>query len=313
MKLLYISFILILIASCTAKNKQVEIKVLPNYPSASAIEYFNDHFYIIGDDAKSILILDKDLIIKDSIQLYDAKEYRIPKPTKPDLESLTVLYTANGYRLLTLGSGSLKPYRNVGWMIDPETKQANNFRLDSLYDRLTSSLGIREINIEGVCALQAGILLVSRGHLAYPENNLLFIDSSWYFNLDNAVARKIKLEKAAIDTSSIFNGVSGLSYSTKTDRLFLTLSTELTTSTFGDGTIGKSYLWIINNFSKKLDLEKVAPDKIIALEKIDPGFKNQKIESVCIISERKNEMQLAMVADNDDGSSTVFKLRIDVD
>ena len=87
----------------------------------------------------------------------------------------------------------------------------------------------------------------------------------------------------------------------------------IASSTFADGAIGKSYLAIINNFSAKLDREKVRPDKIIELEKIDTVLRNQKIESVCIITERKNKTQLAMVADNDDGSSTIFRFKIKTD
>jgi hypothetical protein len=193
-------------------------------------------------------------------------------------------------------------------MIDLKTKQAVNFRLDTLYQHLTS-LGIREVNIEGICALPSGLLLANRGHMGYPENNLLFIDSSFYFNLNNAVARRIIIEKPLPDTSA-FSGISGLSYSTKTDRLYLTLSTEQTSSTYTDGPIGNSLLWIINDFSEKMNTGKVAPDRIIELNKIDTGFKNQKIESICVLSERTNKTQLAMVADNDNGSSTLFKITV---
>jgi hypothetical protein len=308
MKLLSIFFIPIIFACCRPNESAIEIKILAHYPSASGIEYFDNAFYIIGDDAKSVLILNNDLEAVDSIQLYNSNEYRLSKATKPDLESITSFHTANGYRLLILGSGSLSPYRNSGWMIDLKTKQAVNFRLDTFYQHLTS-LGIREVNIEGICALPSGLLLVNRGHLGYPENNLLFIDSSFYFNLNNAVARRTIIEKPLPDTS-VFSGISGLSYSTKTDRLYLTLSTELTSSTYIDGPIGKSYIWIVNNFSDKMNAEKIVPDKIIELNKINTGFKDQKIESVCILSERKNKTQLALVSDNDNGSSSLFKITI---
>jgi hypothetical protein len=87
-----------------------EIKPLPDYPSASGITYYNKQFYIIGDDASNLLILDSNLIIKDSIQLYSFAEKRIPKVVKPDLESITLIADN---KLLLLGSGSLSPTRNV--------------------------------------------------------------------------------------------------------------------------------------------------------------------------------------------------------
>lgn len=301
----------LLLTCCTQTDKQVQVKLLQNYPSASGIEYFDNSFYIIGDDAKGILILDNDFNIKDSIPLYNLNQYRFPKEIKPDLESITIVHTKKGYRLLVLGSGSFIPYRNIGWIIDPQTKQAKSFRIDSLYQKFSLN-GIREVNVEGLCALPTGLLLVNRGHLGYPENNILFISSSYYTDLNNAIIRLITLKRPDADTSA-FSGISGLAYSAKSDKLFLSLSTELTASVYEDGEIGKSYLWVINNISEKLNTGNLAPDKIIDLEQIDGNFKKQKIESVCLVSERKNEVQLALVADNDNGTSTVFKLSLKTD
>jgi hypothetical protein len=102
--------------------------------------------------------------------------------------------------------------------------------------------------------------------------------------------------------------VSGLEYSVASDRLLLTVSTENTFNTMDDGAIGKSYLWIINNISTKKNMVAVNPDKVIDLEEMDLRFKGHKIESVCIIWENKKEMQLALVADDDKGSSILFKV-----
>jgi hypothetical protein len=52
----------------------------------------------------------------------------------------------------------------------------------------------------------------------------------------------------------------------------------------------------------------VNPDRMIDLEKMDQRFKGHKIESVCIIRENKKEMQLALVADDDKGTSLLFKV-----
>jgi hypothetical protein len=52
----------------------------------------------------------------------------------------------------------------------------------------------------------------------------------------------------------------------------------------------------------------INPDKVIDLEEVDQRFRGHKIESVCIIWENKKEMQLAMVADDDKGTSILFKI-----
>ena len=65
---LLLSFIM---SSCKPKDKGAVMKVLDHYPSASGIEYFDNSFYIIGDDAKNILVIENDLNSKDSIYLSD--------------------------------------------------------------------------------------------------------------------------------------------------------------------------------------------------------------------------------------------------
>lgn len=302
----------IAITSCKNKEATMVMKTLDNYPSASGIEYFDNSFYIIGDDAKNILVLDNDLNIKDSIALYDFEGYRFAKDIKPDLESITVLHSGSSFYLLVLGSGSVSPYRNKGWLINLTRKQKGSISLDSLYSRFNKQNKLKEINIEGVCSLPTGLLIANRGHLGYRENHLIFIDSSYYFNLNNATASATNLIMPGVDTSS-FNGVSGLAYSAKSDKLFLTVSTEMTASSYEDGAIGKSYLWIINNVSEKKLTDGLKADKIIDLELTDSLFKGQKIESVCLITEQKDKVTLAMVADNDKGSSTVYKLTVKYD
>jgi hypothetical protein len=88
----------------------------------------------------------------------------------------------------------------------------------------------------------------------------------------------------------------------------LTVSTEDTYSTQEDGTIGKSYIWIVNDINSKRSYAAINPTKTIDLETIDQRFGKQKIESVCIISENKKEMELLLVADDDKGGSVVFRI-----
>ena len=114
---------------------------------------------------------------------------------------------------------------------------------------------------------------------------------------------------ASEDTAS-FSGVSGLDYSFKSDRLFITVSTENTYSSHADGEIGKSYLWIIDYFASKRRLSAINPSRVIDLEELDSRFKGHKIESVCITGETESHYQLAMVADDDKGTSILFQLSI---
>ncbi len=279
-----------------------EIKKLDQYPSASGIEYFNNQFYVIGDDANDILILDSNFNPIDSINLYSFTEKRIPKKLKADLEGITL---TKDNQLLLAGSGSLSPYRNTAWLINPVTKQKDSIRLDIFYQRLIPN-GITEINIEGICAIPGSIILTNRGSKGYPKNYLILTSDNFWTDQANAPISLILVGSAT--DSSLFNGVSGIAYSKQSDRLILTVSTEDTRNNMDDGAIGKSYLWIIENISSRKKSKAVNPDKIVDLENIDPKFKGQKIESVCITKETKNFLHLVLAADNDDGSSSLFKL-----
>jgi hypothetical protein len=112
--------------------------------------------------------------------------------------------------------------------------------------------------------------------------------------------------------SSSFQGVSGLAYSGKNDILIATVSSEATTNAYDDGEIGKSYLWLVKGISSKTRWNAINPDRIIDLESIDGAFKGKKIEGVCIIEETRKFLYLVLVADDDKGGSTVFRMAVKI-
>ncbi|HEX4877240.1 MAG TPA: hypothetical protein VFV31_11260, partial [Chitinophagaceae bacterium] len=192
----------------------------------------------------------------------------------------------------------------------PNKKSKDSLRLDTFYQRLLLS-GINELNIEGATAIPGHFVLSSRGSKGYRKNHLIITDKRFW---EKQSLCSIHTMLAGTNTdSSTFSGISGLAYAGKSDRLLLTVSTEDTRNAIDDGAIGKSYLWFISNFSAKRRWKAVNPDKIIDLETIDPRFKGQKIESVCITKETTDFLHLVLAADNDNGSSTLFKVIIQKD
>lgn len=295
-------FLIISTCSCGSNELLEEVVEFPSYPSASGIEYHNKKFYVIGDDATQLMVLDSSMSVTDSIRLYPGNEKKIPKAIKPDLEAAA--FTNDGH-LLLLGSGSASPQRNVGWLIDYSNKKNDSIRLDTFYSRLQLN-GIKELNIEGATAIPGSFVLAARGSKGYPKNHLIITDKIFWQKQSQAAITVI-LAGSNTD-SSLFSGISGLAYAPKSDRLLLTVSTEDTRNSMDDGAIGKSYLWIINNISSKKRWKAINPDKIIELESLDPKFKGQKIESVCITKETSGFLHLVLAADNDNGSSTLFRV-----
>jgi hypothetical protein len=304
MKPISLYFLLTLFFSCGHDQKLTEIKEFPDYPSASGIEYFNKQFFVVGDDARNILILDSNLTIKDSVFLFTSETKRIPKDIKPDFEAITLLRDKKELSVLLFSSGS-SSLRNKMLFIDPNSFQKDSIRLDTLYERL-KLYGLDEINIEGACTTPGYIILANRGHKAWPKNHLVFLRNGFWKNQTQTQIITIRIGANA-DTS-VFNGVSGLAYAAKGDRLLLTVSTEDTRSAYEDGAIGKSYLWIVDNISTKRGWRAINPNKVIDLETIDQRFKGHKIESVCVTKEDKNFIHLVLAADDDKGSSTLFRM-----
>ncbi len=293
--------------SCHNALKVTDIMILENYPSGSAMVSVDDRIFLVGDDASYICVIDKNFKVIDTIQLLEKTETRIPKPLKHDLEAATLVYVNKQPYILLLGSGSLTPYRNTLALVDVKNKTKEILDVKPFYDRLTEA-GIEQINIEGAATYPGGLILVNRGNKSYRKNHLIFVSDNFWNDQQNA---GIHLMSVGVnEDSAVFNGVSGLEYSKQSDKLLLTVSTEETYNTYGDGTIGKSYLWIINDMSTKKGRAAINADRIIDLEKAEEKFKSQKIESVCIIQEDKKKFLLALVADNDDGKSVLFKLTL---
>ena len=296
-----------LFTSCSSDFTFDSNKTLNNYPSGSGLAYLNDRIYLIGDDATGLLITDTAFNIVDSIKLFESQQNRIPKELKQDLEAATIVSINRLPEILLVGSGSLSPNRNNGWLIDPATKQKTQIDLKPFYSRLKGE-GIDALNIEGITTMPGVIVLASRGNKSFAANYLIFTSNGFWEKQDSAA---IKIIKVGTNTdTSFFNGVSGLEYSKVSDQLLLTVSTENTNSSLQDGAIGKSYLWIINNISSKKNMIAINPNKVIDLETMDEKFKGHKIESVCIIFENKKQMELALVADDDKGASILFKVTL---
>jgi hypothetical protein len=296
-------FITISTLSCNNnKNKLEETKHFPSYPSASGIEFYNNNFFIIGDDATDLLIADSNLNLIDSIRIYNGTEKRIAKSEKPDIESASITIDN---KLLLLGSGSISPQRNKGYLFDPRTRKTDSIRLDTFFKRLTLN-GIKELNIEGATALPGSFLLAARGSKGYPKNHLVITEKKFWKKQTMALINPILV--GTNTDSNRFSGISGLAYAAKSDRLIITVSTEDTRNAVDDGAIGNSYLWIIKNFSSKKRWKAINPDQIIDLVDLDSRFKGHKIESACIIKETNDFLHLMLATDNDNGSSTFFKL-----
>ena len=286
------------------KVKLLDFKKITDFPSGSGMEYFDGQVYLAGDDAADILVLDKKWRELQRIKIYDNIEPRIPKSEKADLEATTILYIDEIPHLLVLGSGSRHEHRSKAILVNLQSNSFTEYNLDTFYTRLQQT-GIDELNIESAAIVEDLLILGNRGNKSNPGNQIIITESSFFSDPENVEIRVIPIE---IEAEAA--GLSGLTYSEKNDSLLFTASTENTSNAYDDGNIGESFFGVIENAYRKLYRKRVKVNDQVMLSEIDESFKGQKIESVCIQSDKRGRLKLHMVADDDQGGSFLFKTQI---
>ena len=294
--------------SCSEKHafSYINHKTLDHFPSGSAIEIFDNKLYLLGDDSKQLFILDTSYNLLDSITYINDSNYRIPKDVKPDVESASILRYGDEVYLYGFGSMSTSHRKLLySFPLNADKKVIkSSFSLPNLDQ-------IKEWNIEGAALVNDMTVFANRGN-QNNKKNYLIINNSYQTNRNSqrdgtGSTTVIELE---LPGTGLSKGVSGLYYLKEKDILFFTASEENTNDAYTDGTIGNSYLGWIINFSRMVKRINVEPTLFIPLNSIHTDFNKQKVESICIQKLNKNLYNLHLVADNDEGKSELFKLRL---
>lgn len=297
--------IALIVNSANAQLVLEQMHHLSSYPSASSIEYLNGKFYIMGDDATHLLILNTNYNVVDSHRLFKGNN-RINPLKKADIEASTVVSRNDRDYILLLGSSSTKKRNRVLLYPTQFEKVIDGSDLKRFNKRIKKA-GIPEINYEGVATIYNQLVISNRGHQKNPWNQLIVTDKDFY---NNQAGTPIHIINLTLDLpSTSFAGISGLTYVQSKDMLLFTASTENTSTTTGDGEIGDSYIGWVSNFSTKMNSKEITADKLINLSKNNQQFNKQKIESVCVQEVQGNALILHLVADNDNGETTIFKMR----
>jgi len=291
------------------KVKLLGIKELKDFPSGSAIEYFDEKVYLAGDDAKEVLVMNKRWKELSRIPLFISEDERLAKAIKPDLEASTLIEVNKIPRLLLLGSGSEAQFRNKAVLVNLDDNTHEEFDTKVFYNRIKEA-GIQSLNIESAAIVLGEMIMSSRGNSSFPENYAIVTSHEFWKDEQRAPLSVLRFELP--EKPKKFIGVSGMTYSSLNDWLILTFSTEETPNAMDDGPIGDSYLGIAENAASKMTRKKIKVNHLINLAEADEKFKGHKIESVCIQSEKSDQLKIQMVADNDKGVSYLFKARVKI-
>lgn len=300
-KLIIYSLLAGLTVSISSCRQQQDLQLLHSlkgldFPSASATEFHNGKLYVFGDDAPYLLILNSDYQTIDTVFFWEKVDGRISKKTKHDIEAAMMEEGSASPLLFGIGSRSNdQRLRSFEFNINQRL-----FTEIEIIKAATKFPGITATNIEGATMVGKKRLFANRANLGAPQNYLLMGEASAVMTV-----KPIHLPKG-----NTIAGISGLEYDELNDLLLFTASEEATASATADGAIGHSYLGWIENFSSRLNDEEFHPDGYRQLNEVDPALSHQKIESVCVEKATKKELVINLAADNDDGTSSFFKLQL---
>jgi hypothetical protein len=296
-------------AAQTGIARLLRAERIHHFPSSSTIQWFNRRLYVVGDDSRNILVLDRNYQTRDSISIFNGEGIRVPRSSKADIEGSAIVQRSHSADLILIGSGS-SPNRAKCFVVsldNPSSTPFREFDLTSLINAVPDSL--RPVNFEGAALIDETIILVNRRNQRNGVNYLLLtgVDSFLRAVESNVSYRKILLS----DSLQGRPGVSDFSYVEALDILLVTLTTESTWSSTEDGPIGDSYLAWIPNFKQSLGTQgEISFGGLINLSSCDSEMKGQKIEGVCVERAHRKKIRLHLVSDNDNGESHIFKIEL---
>jgi hypothetical protein len=286
------------------KLKLLDYKELPDLPTGSNLEFFNDAIYVVDDDASDMLVLNKKWQIQSTNKLFLNGEPQMVSKARSDFEATTIVVINLIPRLLVLGYDAKdKCHKAVLWNLDDLTKEEHD--ITEFYNRLKAEVGV--INIESAAIVLGKLVLCNRDHKQSPENHIIITDEDFWRNQDTAEITTISFDLP--ETPKQVVGLSGLTYSYKNDWLVATLLTEAGTGN-DNAASGDSYLAVIENASRKVVRKKMKVNTLFHLSDTDPSFAGYNIQSVGIRTEKSQRLKLQLLADNNAGVNGVFTVRL---
>ncbi|WP_276485701.1 DUF6929 family protein [Paraflavitalea pollutisoli] len=283
-----------------------DFKILSTFPSGSGIEFHDDKVWVVGRDAKEVLLMNKRWKDLEHISLVDLSGIPLTESIESDLEATTVVVVNSIPRMLILGSGTRSHYHNKAILFDLDSYQKDEFDMTVFYDRVRAA-GITDLNIGSAATLDEGhIILANRGSAERPDNHLIITRSLFWKNQADAELQVLPIKFPGKDEKIKQAGITGLTYSLVNDWLIFTASTPDN----GIGVPGDSYLGIIENASRKIGRKDMKVNELIPLGSAEKSMKGYKVDSVCLQSEKNNRVKLQLAADNNDGVCCLFKVRI---
>lgn len=304
--------------------------VLEGIGSASGVEVVEGMIYIVSDDSQYLYKLNYALEIKEKISLYDSgfsDPDKISKKEKADLECMAQL-SINGYKhLLLMGSGSLSPQRDKGFLVKLPTNYNRKhqvwaidfsafFGLLKRNDDITTSA---EINLEGLAFGKENVLLLNRFNPSGSKNVVLAFKKEEFIEFIQGHMDGLPFPSVEpIELPSIESVPFGFSGADCFDGVFLfTASAEDTSNAIDDGNVLGSMVGVLEITpvdSGRSGIRNIPSLKSCVVVKDEKGNTyTGKIESLSgYEKDSDSSYTFIAVTDSDGGKSEILMLQIDL-
>ncbi len=284
---------------------------LDTVSSGSALQVRGESVYIVSDDAPVVFrcSLRGEVLESYAIAgLAQAVAGRIPKPLKPDYEAAATGAVLGDASLVAFGSGSLAEARDSVLILSfkrPRTQ--TRVSTAALYAHLRAVAGITKasFNIEGAVRSGTSLLLFNRGsnHVFRMDWNAAMLHLVSGHPVPAVVAAQIPLPRMG-DFTPGFSGAAALGEG----RVLFCASVEATADWVADGEVLGSYVGILDVSKPDAPtLERCAPLLNLSGEAV-----KDKLEGVDLLSRTESALELLGVVDNDDGTSKLVCIRLEL-
>lgn len=288
-----------------------------NMPSASGIEKAGTGYYVIGDDAPFLYLLDANFKPAGKFAFMDTASFasgRIPSAAKPDLESMAQFTRSDTTYLLMLGSGSATS-RNVAYLVQADNpKKYKKVDVSDFYTFLKQVLarnGADQLNLEGLAINDTHAYLLQRSFGKEQSILLRFKREEFLNYITGSTAMPLasvfhfQLPKLGPYQAS-FSGAYLLQ-----DKLFFTATIEGTTDAVADGEVHGSFVGYIPLLELQENKGFPVTIPVVQLDLADGKKYSGKVESLVVSqTESLGTYKAVIVSDDDKGSSDLLEVTL---
>lgn len=308
-KIVYLFFLVFSFSGCHGERIGffiIDEKILDSIPSGSGLVVREKVAFIISDDGTGVYRFDlqNDQQYKIAITGMPYQQYRESKSVKHDFEAACLVQREGNSYLMALGSGSSAARDSLLLLNISSYNDQKMISLRSFYKQLQILTGTDNThwNIEGITVAGGEIMMLNRG------NNLVIktkLDEFFSYLLEGAAFPKFKFEKMQLPSIDEHQAKLSGACTLDEEHLLICASVEDTPDWISDGPVLGSYVGIYSLRKKKLTGSYLLKDR-----KGNPLL--QKIESVEILERTSaGDIFFVAIADNDDGTSKLFWLKLE--